>query len=149
MYKTAWNQPGTACRQFEKGSPVNPEGQEHVGMWLITSHLAFCPHVPGHGSRHLLRMQVWSRLHSVFSTHSGRQASYGLPTYSGEHSHTPPGLSIGKKGWIRILQFMLLVPCIFLQLIHQPTNILNKIQLMTSIKLLYVLALGCHPQGAF
>ena len=98
MYKTALNQPGTACRQFEKGSPVNPEGQEHVGMWLITSHLAFCPHVPGHGSRHLLRMQAWSRLHSVFSTHSGRQASYGLPTYSGEHSHTPPGLRIGKKG---------------------------------------------------
>jgi len=98
MYKTALNQPGTAWRQYEKGSPVNPEGQEHVGMWLITSHLAFCPHVPGHGSRHLLRMQAWSLLHSVFSTHSGRQASYGLPTYSGEHSHTPPGLSIGKKG---------------------------------------------------
>lgn len=86
-----------ACRQFEKGSPVNPGEHEHVGIWLITSHLAFCPHVPGHGSRHLLRIQAWSRLHSVLSTHSGRQASYGLPTYSGEHSHTPPDLDNREK----------------------------------------------------
>lgn len=76
---------------------MNPGEHEHVGIWLITSHLAFCPHVPGHGSRHLLRIQAWSRLHSVLSTHSGRQASYGFPTYSGEHSHTPPGLDIMEK----------------------------------------------------
>jgi hypothetical protein len=31
-------------------------------------------------------------------------------------------------------------------LIYQLTNALNKIQFITGIKLLYVLALGCHPQ---
>ena len=32
---------------------------------------------------------------------------------------------------------------------HQPTNALNKIQFVKSIKLLHVLALGCHPPGIF
>ena len=41
---------------------------------------------------------------------------------------------------------ILLILCIFLQLIHQPRNALNKIQFMTSIKLLHVSAPGCHPQ---
>ena len=34
-------------------------------------------------------------------------------------------------------------------LIHQPSDALNKIQLMTVIKLLLVSAPECHPQGAF
>jgi hypothetical protein len=33
------------------------------------------------------------------------------------------------------------------QLIHQPTNALNKIQFIMSIKLLHILAPGCLPQG--
>ena len=32
---------------------------------------------------------------------------------------------------------------------HHPTYAPNIIQFMTSIKLLHVLALGCHPQGGF
>jgi len=40
---------------------------------------------------------------------------------------------------------ILLIPCIFLQLIHQPTNSHNEIQFVTSIEVLRVLASGCHP----
>lgn len=58
-------------------------------MWLTTSQLAPCPHVPIHGSRHLLRIQALSLEHSVFNTHSGRQFSYGFPVYSGKHSQFP------------------------------------------------------------
>jgi len=36
-----------------------------------------------------------------------------------------------------------------LQLIYQPTNVLNKIQFITCIKLIHVSAPGCHPQGVF
>ena len=43
---------------------------------------------------------------------------------------------------------MLLMLCTFLQLIHQTINAFNKIQFVTSIKLLHVSALGCHPEGA-
>jgi len=31
---------------------------------------------------------------------------------------------------------------------REPTNALNKIQIMTSINLLQVSAPGCHPQGS-
>jgi hypothetical protein len=41
----------------------------------------------------------------------------------------------------------LLLLCIYLKVINQPTNALNKIQFKTIIKLLYVSALGCHPKG--
>jgi len=41
---------------------------------------------------------------------------------------------------------MLLIRCIFLQLI-QPIHAINKIQFITSIKLIHVSALGCHSQG--
>lgn len=55
-----------------------------------------------------------------------------------------------KFGAYDMLQYlMLLIQCLFLQLIHQPTYALNKIQFITSIKLIHVSALGCHPQGVF
>lgn len=38
---------------------------------------------------HLFLRQVLSRGHSEFKMHSGRQASYGLPMYSGRHSQSP------------------------------------------------------------
>jgi len=44
---------------------------------------------------------------------------------------------------------MLLTTCISLQLGYQPNNALNKIQFMTSIKLLHVSAPRCHLQGGF
>jgi len=44
---------------------------------------------------------------------------------------------------------MLLIPGIFIQLIHQPTYELYKLQFMTNINLLHVLAPMCHPQGVF
>lgn len=43
--------------------------------------------------------------------------------------------------------------CIFLHfvlhLIYQSTNVFNKIQFITCIKLIHVSAPGCHPQGVF
>lgn len=58
------------------------------------------PHVPGHGFLHLFLRQALSLGHSVLRTHSGLQASYGFPLYSGIHSHTPPGLqtALGPHG---------------------------------------------------
>jgi len=44
---------------------------------------------------------------------------------------------------------MLLIPCIFLHALYQPTNALSKIQFVTSIKLLHVSAPECHPQGFY
>jgi len=37
----------------------------------------------------------------------------------------------------------------FARIGRQPTSALNKIQFVKSIELMLVLALGCHPQGAF
>jgi len=44
---------------------------------------------------------------------------------------------------------MLLIPCIFIHSLYQPTNTLYKIQFVTSIKLLHVSAPECHPQGFY
>ena len=42
--------------------------------------------------------------------------------------------------------FIIPVPCVFLQLIHRLKNALNKLQFITNIKILHVSALGLHPQ---
>jgi len=44
---------------------------------------------------------------------------------------------------------MLLIQCIFLQSVYQPTHTLSKIQYVTSMKLRRVSCLGCYPQGVF
>lgn len=79
-------------RQFENGSPVYPLGQEHTGMWFTTSHTAELPHVPMHGSTHLLRKQALFRTHSALVVHSGRHpaGSYGFPWYSAMQRHSLP-----------------------------------------------------------
>lgn len=64
--------PAGAGRHSTNGFPVILSGQTHIGMWFITSQFAFTPHVPGHGSLHLLPTQALSLGQSVFSTHSGR-----------------------------------------------------------------------------
>jgi len=43
--------------------------------------------------------------------------------------------------------FIMPVRCIFLQLIHRLTNVLNKLQFITNNKILHVSAPGFHPQG--
>jgi hypothetical protein len=53
----------------------------------MTLQRAPYPHVPGHGSWHLLRTQALSRAQSELMVHSGRQPEYGLPKYPGRHSH--------------------------------------------------------------
>lgn len=64
--------PAGAGRHSRNGFPVILSGQTHVGIWFITSQLAFTPHVPGQGSLHLLPIQALSLGQSAFSTHSGR-----------------------------------------------------------------------------
>jgi hypothetical protein len=65
--------------QFTKGFPVYPCGQLHIDIWFTTTHCAFCPQVPGHGSVHLFLMHALFLGHSVLRTHSGLQAEYGSP----------------------------------------------------------------------
>jgi len=69
--------------------PEVPGGQLHIGVWFITLHKLFCPHVPGQGSTHLFRMHALSVEQSVLSTHSGRQPTYGSPKYSGKQIQMP------------------------------------------------------------
>lgn len=59
--------------QKVKASPFIPGGHEHAGIWFITLHKAFWPHVPGQGSTHLFRIHAFVGEHSVLKTHSGRQ----------------------------------------------------------------------------
>jgi hypothetical protein len=58
----------------------------------LTRHSALRPHVPGHGSLHLLFVHALSREQSVLSTHSGRQPVYGSPKYSGKQEQDPAPL---------------------------------------------------------
>jgi hypothetical protein len=60
-----------------------------MGMWLTTSHLAFWPQVPGHGSTHFCLTHALSLGQSELITHSGLQPTYGSPWYSGRHEHIP------------------------------------------------------------
>lgn len=39
-------------RHLANGSPVNPGGQAHMGLWNLVVHTALNPHVFGHGSTH-------------------------------------------------------------------------------------------------
>lgn len=74
--------------QYRKASPVKPWGHVHTGIWLTTEQMASTPHTPGQGSWHLLLTHALFITQSELPTHSGRQASYGFPWYSGIHSHT-------------------------------------------------------------
>jgi hypothetical protein len=58
---------------------VYPSGQEQIGVWLMTLHLAPAPHDPGQGSLHFSRIQAKLLGHSELMVHSGLQLG-GLPT---------------------------------------------------------------------
>jgi hypothetical protein len=55
--------------------------------WFITLHSAFTPQSPGQGSTHFWFLHALSEGHSAFVEHSGLQATYGSPKYSGMHWH--------------------------------------------------------------
>jgi len=55
----------------------------------MTRHCALSPQVPGHGSLHLLLMQVLSFAQSELRTHSGRHPVYGSPKYWGWQEQDP------------------------------------------------------------
>ena len=51
------------------------------------TNLALTPHVPGHGSMHFSCLHALLGGQSVELIHSGLQAKYGSPKYSGMHWH--------------------------------------------------------------
>lgn len=66
-----------------------PCGQLQIEIWFTTSHCAFCPQVPEHGSIHLFLKHALFLGHSVLRTHSGLQAVYGSPWNSAWHVQMP------------------------------------------------------------
>lgn len=76
-------------RHATKASPDVPGGQVQVGIWLITSQCASCPHVPGQGSTQRWLLQALFRGQSEFMVHSGRQPEYGSPKYRGRQVQMP------------------------------------------------------------
>lgn len=75
--------------QSINGFPDIPDGHEHIGIWLITSHIAPWPQAPGQGSVHLFLIHALFRGQSEFIIHSGLHPVYGSPWYSGRHVHIP------------------------------------------------------------
>lgn len=69
------------------GSPVWLGGQVHIGLCLITTHLASTPHEPLQGSIHFWLLQALFKEQSELTKHSGLQSG-GLPIKSGIHVHT-------------------------------------------------------------
>ena len=63
------------------------------------------------------------------------------------HKCGPTDKSIIGRHNNKIVNFMLLISCIFPKLIHQPIYALNKIQFKTNIKLLHVSAPGVPSSG--
>ena len=63
----------TILRQSLNGSPVYPAGHRHMGWWFCTTHSAFGPHEPGHGSIHFSLRQALLLGHSALMEHSGLQ----------------------------------------------------------------------------
>lgn len=69
-----------------KGSPVYPNIQTHIGVWLTTRHSVLEPHEPGQGFLHFLLMQANCVSHSLLLTHSGLQFG-GDPVKSARQEH--------------------------------------------------------------
>lgn len=63
----------------EKGSPVYPWSQVHIGTCFTTLQLAWYPQEPGQGSLHLSEIHAKLPGHSTFIIHSGLQLG-GRPT---------------------------------------------------------------------
>lgn len=53
------------------GSPVWEASQLQIGLWWKTSHFAFIPQIPEHGSTHFWFIQALLLAHSVLTTHCG------------------------------------------------------------------------------
>ena len=75
--------------QAVKGSPLCPGKQVQVARWFTTRHSALVPQSPGQGSTQCRFLQARSDGHSGLIVHSGLQATYGSPKYSGIHRQEP------------------------------------------------------------
>lgn len=70
------------------GSPVKPDEQLQIALWLTTLQMAFGAHTSAtHGVLHCWLRQALSWAHSELITHSGRQFG-GIPINSAWHEHT-------------------------------------------------------------
>uniref|UniRef100_A0A1A9VW36 Uncharacterized protein n=1 Tax=Glossina austeni TaxID=7395 RepID=A0A1A9VW36_GLOAU len=72
---------------LQVGGEPNIPGQLHIGLWLITSHLASIPQVPAHGLAHLNLWQALVWEHSALTVHSGLQLG-GVPIKASKQEHT-------------------------------------------------------------
>jgi len=68
------------------GSPVSSP-QLHMGLWLITWHVAWIPHAPRQGFMHFWLLHASVRMHSELTVHSGLHAG-GTPRKPATHEHT-------------------------------------------------------------
>lgn len=59
-------------------------GHVHIGVWLITLHMALNPHDPGQGSMHFSRIHALLLIHSELIEHSCLQFG-GAPMYESRH----------------------------------------------------------------
>lgn len=69
------------------GSPLKPNSQLQIGLWLTTWQRACNPHTPSHGFLHFWFTHDRSSAHSELTKHSGRQFG-GAPIISGKQLHT-------------------------------------------------------------
>lgn len=63
----------TIGAHLTSGSPVYPELQPQMALWLMGRHIALLPQAPKHGSIHFWLMHVLVGRQSELRTHSGRQ----------------------------------------------------------------------------
>jgi hypothetical protein len=149
-------------RHHEKSNPYPLnylQGWDYVnGLLLMYTPMSTCTIRP---------LPVMSR-HSAISTAHVYARLYAILIYR-INSHTVPpafdGIQMGptiisiptgtcstkvhaSDGKNKYHSFLFCItPCIFLQIVHRTTYKLNKMYFMTSIYLLHVSALGCHPQA--
>lgn len=87
-------------KHLTNGSPVWEISQLQIGLWWKTSHFAFIPQTPEHGSIHFWFMQALLLAHSVLTTHSGLHNG-GVPLKLGRQE---------QLDWPFILRHRLLGP---------------------------------------
>lgn len=74
---------------FTNALPVVLGGHVHIAICLTTSQMAFTPQVLLQGFTQRCLTQAICNGHSELIVHSGRQAKYGSPLYSGKQEQIP------------------------------------------------------------
>lgn len=80
-----------------KGSPVYPFKHTHLGVWLITWHSAFLPHISPQGLLQLLLIQARWSAHSLLLMHLGRQLGGVLIKFGRHEQDGEPSFTLHKE----------------------------------------------------